>query len=217
VALRNIFKGIKKQFLYNDCYDLPIYNFDMVFKSKDFRFLVVGYDGYNDVGIPIGAGERWKAIFDQWVVLSDSNTLMYYYQLLSEVAYLETRYTVSKILIYEMHTQDMNEKTLDMFIEALKDWRYFYNKDNDKEKEIERLIAINKGSQNKLGIKKSELENMQKEHSESEKTLVGQAVVLEQITGKNNIDIKKISVAKWLEIGKIANRINEQRERNGRK
>ena len=188
----------------------------MVFKTKDFRFLVVGYDGYNDIAIPIQAGERWKDIFDEWVVLSDSNSMMYYYQLLSEVAYLETRYTVVKVLLYEMYTQNMDDKTLDMFIEALKEWRYFYNKDNDKEKEIERLIGIHRGSQNKLGLKKSELDDMKKEHSEEEKTLVGQAVILEQITGKNNIDVKKISVAKWLEIGKLANIINEQRLKNGK-
>jgi len=218
VAIENIKRLFrpKKQFLFNDCYDLPIYNFDMVFKTKDFRFLVVGYDGYNDIAIPIQAGERWKDIFDEWVVLSDSNSMMYYYQLLSEVAYLETRYTVVKVLLYEMYTQNMDDKTLDMFIEALKEWRYFYNKDNDKEKEIERLIGIHRGSQNKLGLKKSELDDMKKEHSEEEKTLVGQAVILEQITGKNNIDVKKISVAKWLEIGKLANIINEQRLKNGK-
>lgn len=219
MAILNIFKKrTKKQntLLYKDCYDLSIYNFDIIFKTKDFRYLVPGYDGYNDIDIPIGAGKRWNDIYHEWIKLSDSNTMIYYYQLLSEVAYLETRYVATQVLIYEIYTQNMNEKTLDMYIEALKVWRYFYNKDNDKLAEVERLTNQHIASKNKIGLKRSELDRMKDEFSDNEQTLVGQAVILEQITGRNNIDIKTTSVAKWLEIGKIANNINEQRRRNGK-
>lgn len=219
MEILNIFKKrTKKQntFLYKDCYDLSIYNFDIIFKTKDFRYLVLGYDEYNDIDIPIGAGKRWNDIYHEWIKLSDSNTMIYYYQLLSEVAYLETRYVATQVLIYEIYTQNMNEKTLDMYIEALKVWRYFYNKDNDKLSEVERLTNQHIASKNKIGLKRSELNGMKDEFSDNEQTLVGQAVILEQITGRNNIDIKTTSVAKWLEIGKIANTINEQKRRNGK-
>lgn len=188
----------------------------MAYKSQDYKYLVVGYDGYKDTLTPQGAEQRWKDIFDEWVKLSDNNTLIYYYQLISEVTYLETRFTVSKILLYQVYTQDMNEKTLDMYIEALGLWKYHYNKDADKLLEIKRLLAQHRASANNLGNKKSELENMQMENTEDAQTLEAQAVILEQITGKNNIDVHTTSVLKWIEIGKLANSINEQRRKNGK-
>lgn len=195
---------------------MSIYNFDKIYKTNDFRYLVLGYDGYKDVEIPINAGERWKNIFDEWVKLCDDNTMMYYYQLILEVAYLETRYKVSKTMLYQIYSRDMNEKTLDLYIEELKHWRYFYNKENDKNSEVKRLFDQRRASKNKLGLKKSELKEMQMEENQEEQTLEGQAVILEQITGKNNIDVKTTSVAKWLEIGKLASKINEQKRRNGK-
>lgn len=217
MAINNITRFFKKKiYLYKDCSDLSIYNFDKIYKTNDFRYLVLGYDGYKDVEIPINAGERWKNIFDEWVKLCNNNTMMYYYQLILEVAYLETRYKVSKTMLYQIYSRDMNEKTLDLYIEELKHWRYFYNKENDKKSEVKRLFDQRRASKNKLGLKKSELKEMQMEENQEEQTLVGQAVILEQITGKNNIDVKTTSVAKWLEIGRLASKINEHKRRNGK-
>ena len=38
--------------LYKDCGDLPIRNFDIIYKTNDFNYLVVEFDGYNGVAIP---------------------------------------------------------------------------------------------------------------------------------------------------------------------
>jgi hypothetical protein len=49
------------------------------------------------------------------------------------------------------------------------------------------------------------------------KSLEAQAVMLEHITKKNKIDIFTTSVKTWIEIGKLAEEINEQnRKSNGR-
>ena len=187
----------------------------MVFKTEDYRYLVVGYDGYQDIDIPDGVEERWKYIFDQWVKLCDNNEMIYYYQLISEVAYLETRYYVVKILLLQIYDRDMDEKTLDMYIELLRGYKYIYNKNNDKLAELERLFNQHNASQNKIGLKKSELEEMQKKNDYDEpQTLEQQAVIFEQITGRNNIDINTTVVAKWIEIGKLCTQINEQRKRS---
>lgn len=217
MAIENIKRVFKKRvFLYNDCSDLPIYNFDKIYNTQDLKYLVVSYDGYKSIDIPIGAKQRWVKIFDEWVKLCDSSTMFYYYQLLSQVAYLEIRYLVVKVMLYQMYSRDMSDKTLDWYIEELKEWRYFYNKENDKLLEIKRLLHLHRASTNKLGLKKSELEMMQKENGQEEaQSLEKQAAHLEQVTGKNNIDTKITSVKKWLEIIQIANRINEQRRKNG--
>ena len=85
--------------LYKNCGDLPIYNFDVVYKTNDFKYLVVDYNGYDDIDIPKDANERWEAIKNEWVKLLDDATTAYYYQLVLEVVYLQTRYNVVKQLL----------------------------------------------------------------------------------------------------------------------
>jgi hypothetical protein len=207
-------KKIKEAHLYKGCSDLSIYNFDACYKTKDLRYLVVGFDGYANIVVPREAKQRWSDINDEWIKITDNSTIMYYYQLISEVTHLETRYIVAEALLHQMSTRDMNIKTLDMYIEALKGWRYIYNKENTKEKEIERLYNQHRASQNKLDLKQSELEDLQKNYEDNDsQTLEAQAVALEQVTGRNNIDTKKTSVLKWHEICKLADSINEQRRK----
>lgn len=199
--------------LYKDCSVLPIYNFDMVYKSKDYRYLVVEFDGYNDVEIPENHEEHWKTIHDQWIELIDNNEITYYYQLILEVTYLQTRYDVVKMLLFEVYRQDsMTESDLDLYIEALGKWHYNYDKTKDRFDEIERLMKQHKGSENKLGIKTSELKEMAKKDDGEVRTLEAQAVILEKITGIK-VDIMKDSVIRWIEIQKLAQSINEQNRR----
>jgi len=205
--------------LYKDCGDLPIRNFDIIYKTNDFNYLVVEFDGYNEVAIPKGANERWQEIKKEWVELIDDNTIAYYHQLISEVVYLQTRYDVSGMLLKEIFERTMHEETLEVYINALKEWKYIWNRKASKLVEIKRLLQQRKASENKLNLKLDELKDLQKENENDDDatTLEKQAVILEQITGKNNIDINTTSVRKWLEINKLATEINEQRRRaNGR-
>lgn len=206
--------------LYKSCSDLPIRRFDIIYKTQDLKYLCLDYDGYEEIKVPIEAEQRWKDIFDEWVELCDDNTISYYYQLILEVTYLETRYYVVKEMLWQIYKRfpnAMSEETLDMYIKELAKWKYIYNKENDTLDEISRLLDQHNASKNKLGIKKDELERMRNENDyEDAHTLEAQAVILEQITGKNNIDIDTTSVLKWLEIGKLATSINEQRRKNGK-
>ena len=201
--------------LYKDCGDLPIRNFDIIYKTNDFNYLVVEFDGYNEVAIPKGANERWQEIKKEWVELIDDNTIAYYHQLISEVVYLQTRYDVSGMLLKEIFERTMHEETLEVYINALKEWKYIWNRKASKLVEIKRLLQQRKASENKLNLKLDELKDLQKENENDDDatTLEKQAVILEQITGKNNIDINTTSVRKWLEINKLATEINEQRRK----
>jgi len=211
-------KPVKVIHVYRNCSELSIYNFDVAYKTGDYRYLLVDFDGYKDVKLPKNIESIWKAIYDEWVKLTDNNTVSYYYQLITEVAYLETRYIVAEALLLQIYKRDMDEKTLDMYIEMLGNWRYFYNKKNNKIEELNRLFAQHTASMNKLGIKRSELKALEGENSsEGISTLEAQAVALEQVTGRNNIDPKTTSVLKWIEICKVADQINtERRKQNGR-
>lgn len=206
-------------YLYKSCSDLPISNFDIVYKSNDFRYLVVGYDGYSEVEIPKGANERWDEIKNEWVKLLDDNTVAYFYQLILECVYLKTRYEVVETLLKQVFEQDMNKETMDTYIEALAQWKYKWNRKNEKLVEIKRLLNQWKASKNKIALKMDELEKLKEENENVDEisSLEKQAVILEQITGKNNIDIKTTTVKKWIEISKLAQDLNEQRRRQNGK
>ena len=203
--------------LYKDTSDMPISRFDKLYKTNNLMHLVVEYDGYTDVEVPKGANERWQEIKNEWVKLLDDNTITYYYQLILECVYLQSRYTIVKNLLHVIYSRlDMDNETLDNYIGALKEWRYLWNKKNSRLVEIERLLKQLKGSENKLNLKLDELETLKNDngYDDAPASLEKQAVILEQVTGKNNIDLDLTSVRKWVEIGKLANEINEQRRKN---
>ena len=202
--------------LYKDCGDMPIRNFDIVYRTNDFKYLVVGYNGYDDIDVPKGANERWDAIKNEWIKLLDDSTIAYLYQLTLEIVYLQTRFNVSRELLKMIwERDDMNEETFEVYIEALGQWNYNWNKKNEKNVEVKRLLNQLKASQNKITLKIDELEKIKSENDNGdiESSLEKQAVALEQITGKNNIDLDTTSVKKWIEICKLGESINEARRK----
>tara|TARA_R110002020_G_scaffold334555_3_gene549819 strand:+ start:9742 stop:10365 length:624 start_codon:yes stop_codon:yes gene_type:complete len=206
-------------YLYKDCSDIPIFNFDIIYRTNDFKYLVVGYNGYKDIKVPKGANERWQEIKKEWIKLLDNNVIAYYHQLLLECVYLETRYNVVEMLLKQIFERQMDDETLGKYKESLLEWKYKWNEKQDKYQNLKRLLNQLKSSKNKIDLKIDELKTLREENElEGEATsLERQAVVLEQVTGKNNIDIKTISAKKWLEISKMASEINEQRRKvNGK-
>jgi len=207
--------------LYKNCGDLPIFNFDVVYRTNDFKYLVVDYNGYDDIVVPKDANERWEAIKNEWVKLLDDATTAYYYQLVLEIVYLQTRYNIVKQLLKIVwDREDMDDDSMKIYIGALKEWRYFWNEKATKANEVDRLLKQLKRSQNKITLKLDELEKMREDNNmddEDASTLDKQAVTLEQITGKNNIDTRTTSVSKWVEISKLAESINEQRRKSNGK
>ena len=207
--------------LYKNCGDLPIFNFDVVYRTNDFKYLVVDYNGYDDIVVPKDANERWEAIKNEWVKLLDDATTAYYYQLVLEIVYLQTRYNIVKQLLKIVwDREDMDDDSMKIYIGALKEWRYFWNEKATKANEVDRLLKQLKRSQNKITLKLDELEKMREDNNmddEDASTLDKQAVTLEQITGKNNIDTRTTSVSKWVEISKLAESINEQRRKGNGK
>lgn len=216
------FKKPKKKaviYCYRNCSEIPIYNFTQIKMKEDLRYMVIGWDGYEDIKVPKEANEHWQNIRNEWIELLDDNTISYYYDLILEIIYLQTRFNLASEYLKQIATRDMNNETMEKYVELLANWKYKWNRKNLKSVEIERLLRQLKASQNKIGLKLDELERLKKENGfdEAPQSLEKQAVILEQITGKNSIDVMTTSVKKWLEIGKMANEINEQRRKNGRK
>jgi len=205
-------------YLYKNCSDLPISNFDIIYKTNDFKYLVVGYNGYDEIEVPKGAEERWNAIKEQWIEVLGDNTVAYKYQLVLEINYLQARYNIVQQILGLMLELIMDDETFDQYINMLKGWGYNYNKENKRSDELLKMIRQHKVSENKINNKLAEYKTLTKDDNLDEiETLEKQAVVLAQVLGRNNINLKETSVLEWLELTKLAKEINKQREKaNGK-
>jgi hypothetical protein len=179
--------------------------------------LVVGFDDCDEKTEPKslkGADEHWLAILDEWVALVDDNRISLIYDLSSELNYLKVREKVSLMILEQIYTREMTEETLDMYVDALMEWEYYWDANRSLLDNVERLLKEIKADKNKIGIKESEYDNLKSSDS-VEQTLEKQGVIVEQVLGKNYIDLKETSVKRWVELVKLAEEINKERK-NGK-
>ena len=144
-----------------------------------------------------------------------------YYELIGDIMYYQTRYKVVSELLKVMVSSPMKDEILDLYIAELSKWKYKINKQNPLEEEIKRMFTQLKQSENKIRILESELEALKKKNKKSKSlTLTEQQVKLEQALSRNEIDVKKVSVAKWLMMIKEVKEINQakrkQMQKNGK-
>lgn len=207
-------------YLYKDCSDLPIRNFTIIYQTNDFRYLVVGWDRYEDIEVPKEANERWQYIRNEWAKMISDNTTYNYYNLILEVAYLRTRYSAVKILLDRIIIREnMDDEMLSKYAEGLAEWRYKWNKKASKQDNIIRLYKQLKQSENKLSLKTDELESLKKSAGEKEEDAVSlekQRLIIEQSLGVK-IDLDKDSVKTWVEACKMHEQLSEKRAKvNGK-
>lgn len=203
--------------LYKNCRDLSIYNFDMIYRTNDLRYLIVGYNGYDDdVDIPQGAEKRWEDIKKEWVNAIGDNTLAYKQQLMLEVNYLQVRYNLVGEVLELLEKTFLSKDTLDAYIQVLRAWNYIYNKKISVTKNIEALKNQHNFSLNRLKDKLSELDKLIDDSDNEESSLEKQAVILAKSLEKDRIDIRVTSVLEWIELLNLVKVINAQHKKNGK-
>jgi hypothetical protein len=203
---------------YRNCDELPIHNFYKVLEEKDFNYLYPEFDGYNGVEKADDIDKVWKTIYDEYLDLSGDKTTMAYYELIGDIMYLTTRYKVVSALLSVLVTSAMEKEVRLLYITELKGWDYSINLKNPIEKELERMVVQLKQSENKIRIKESELEDLKKQNSSNENfTLIQQQVKLEQALSRNEIDVRKVSVSKWIVMMNEVKEMKEQQRKQQQK
>tara|TARA_R110000822_G_scaffold2062_1_gene9738 strand:- start:243 stop:878 length:636 start_codon:yes stop_codon:yes gene_type:complete len=196
---------------YRNCDELPIFNFYKVLEEKDFNYLYPKFDGYNAVEKHSDIEETWKEIYEEYLDLSGDKTTLEYYELIGDIMYLTTRYKVVSALLTILATSTMEKEVTLLYVAELKNWDYVINTKNPFEKEMEKMVIQLRQSENRIRIKESKLEELKKENSSNENfTLVKQQVKLEQALSRNEINIKTVSVSKWIEMMNEVKEIKEQ-------
>lgn len=203
---------------YRNCDELPIFNFYEILKTKNYAYLYLDYDGYDDMVAKDNFQDVFQDIYEEYVNLIGDNTTLIYYELIKDVLYLETRYKVVSSLMKNMTSTPMNKETRKAYIGALRKWRYKIDEKKDFGDEMIRVVRQLKASKNALKIKQSELKALrEKNDNGSNLTLVQQEVKLEQALSRNNVDTKKTSVTKWVYMIKEIEVINQaNRNRNSK-
>lgn len=186
---------------YRDCSELSIYRFSKVLGTGDYTYLLKPNDGEKVVlteGEIAFFGEVWSSIYEEYCKLAEDNKSLMYFALQEEVVYLTTRYEFAAALLDQIIIRQKTKIAIDEYIDTLADWGYHIKKDKPLQEEMNRMYKQLRGSQNKIRLKKDELEKFMPEDEEEKLTLTEQIVKLELATGKNNIDPHKTSVEKFV-------------------
>ena len=203
---------------YRNCNELPIYNFFKIVETKNISYLYVDYDEYNDISQKDDLSKIWKAIYEEYAELTDDRSTLIYYELIGDIMYYQTRYKAVSMLLSIMVNSPMTEEILDLYIAKLKEWRYKIDKTKPLGKELEKMLIQLKQSENKIRILEAELEVLKKKNNDGKSlTLTEQQVKLEQALGRNEIDIRKVSVVKWQMMIKKVKKINKAKQKQMQK
>jgi hypothetical protein len=179
----------KKNKLYQDLDELPIYNFHKCFKGE-LKFL------YSDriIANENEASETWEKLYNKYCELTFSNTSLRYYRLIGEIELLKNKQIFVPVLL-DLLLKTPKEDTVDIY-EELKKFGVRLNKNQDISKQIERGLKNIKGSENKLNRKVDELDRINNKPVVS-LTLQEQKAKLHKILGFA-IDLHNTSVSEWL-------------------
>lgn len=202
-------------YLYNNCDDLPIHNFYKVLETGNYSYLVVGYDGYCKVEFDKELAEkRWTEIHEEYCSLTNNNKTLMYLSLYKEILYLKTKQFVSSTLTELLIKVRLDVDTLRKYAKELSNWGYELDLEGDIPNQIHSIAKKIRFSENKLKLKESQLKELTSDTDDSEKTtLIEQTVRLEQILSRNEIDLKKTSVSKYIALFKEADTLVETRNK----
>ena len=186
-----------KNITYKNCEDLPIHNFDKIKTEGNFMWLVRGYDGYNEVEIPENAEDLFGEIINEYCELTGDNRTAQYYELVVEVARLETRYLTAHALLETLFTPTEKEVRKEI-IKELGHWGFYLNVSKDFKKEIERLKRQLRSAKTKIERKRNDLNDFESDDEPTD--ILDQKLSLERILEKDRIDLKLTPVKEWVKM-----------------
>lgn len=196
---------------YRNCNEINIYSFDKLSRGGDFRYMVYGWDEYEELDIDQNkARGYWTEIYEEYCKLTNDNVSLMYYDLIGELNYLETRRTVATTLLNQIMTKEKSPKMFLAYIDELAEWGYPIDVTKDITSEYNKVIKAIKFSQNKINAKKASIKELKEGMTTESMSIIEQGVSLELALEKNDIDLKKTSVNKWLMLIKKAKERNER-------
>ena len=205
--------------IYSSCDLLPISLFHKILKSNDYTLLYKEYQNLKNKPNEKKLSDLWLDIYDEYLSLVNDESVQYYYELEKDVMYLTKRYEISFYMLKQLTNVVLDIDYMIAYVEELKKWGYHINLKNDLDDELNKAVHQLKSSKNKINIKNSELKEMKRNMGmeSSSMSLIEQSARLEQGLSRNNIDIEKTVVSKWIILVKLLEETNKaKRKSNGK-
>lgn len=201
---------------YKSCDELLKYNFDQIVDTKNFNWLIKGYDG-EDLEQDHDLEEAWKVVFDEYIQLKNDENIKEYYRVHAELEGLNEKLEKLKVLIWLYSISYEADTELDI-VKHLSSLGYAVNRNKPKKDELDRLTRNKKAlltNINRLKLKNKDL--LKTEEKKVKVNREKEVAQIELVLEKNLIDRKKISVSKWLvykeqALQKIENQRNVRRK-----
>ncbi|WP_394749534.1 hypothetical protein [Spongiimicrobium salis] len=197
---------------YTTCSDLPIWNFTKYVEKLDGRWLLREWNEIEKVNVSDCA--VWPEIINEYYEILDDSDAYENFRLQGEIGALESKMYICSMIMDAILTNSMTEESRKEHFKELAAWGFAFNQ-SKVESELERFNVWLLSIKTKIGFIKNDLKKIQT--GKKVKTRIEKAQVnLENATGRNNIDLKTTSVAKWIELIKSAEEMASQKRKNNR-
>tara|TARA_R110000772_G_C13310310_1_gene440368 strand:- start:37047 stop:37634 length:588 start_codon:yes stop_codon:yes gene_type:complete len=188
-------------------------NFDAVRTEENYRWLVVGYTGVQDIPEPDLGDEIYYELMNEYSELDGNRQALDFYELQAEVSRLQVRQKVVDAILETM-SLEIEDKT--NLVAELTRWDLPFNLDNDFDAEMKTAHRTQKGWLTKINRKLAKLESLGKNEDGEEleeTTILEQKIILEQVLEKNHIDLNIITATEFIYLRKTAQAtVNKKRK-----
>lgn len=192
--------------LHKSCSTLPIYSFRKILETFDFRYLIIGYFGDEELykKFDQNKGEEiFDTILKEYNLLTNETIELKNFKKKSQILELEFKYntTISLLNIY-----DLSKSKDILFLISEVGWSI----DHDKpyRPQINKIVNLCKGLKNKINIEKINYSNKYQKKQEHQKKKI--SLSKEAIYLQNNLelgyflDIKTCSVETWVNLQQLS-------------
>ena len=181
---------------YNNCENLPLYNWEKYQQTKDNNWFIVGYDGRQPKVTNDDLVEIEKNIVDEFILLSKDMSFVFKIQKLAKIDALVSKYNVIRAICKRVASGNVSDENLILFYDALKAFRLKF--DVLDIETINRILNEIQGIETQINILKKELDS---ETSKKTLTLNKQMRFVEVGLGlAYKLDKKIITVSEWFDL-----------------
>jgi len=199
------------------CKTLSIYSFSEILKTNDLRFLIKEYNEYDEKEIKLfgselnEAKEIFKDIVYEYSELTVNKSVLQNYLSQINIEKEEFRYNITeKILNFYAESGSLE------ILETLNKLDWNINLEGDLNKQIETIVASMKRFNTKINVLKlkykEKFENKKNKNEDSIDTNLDYEAISLEIALKisYSINTKETSVAKWISMWNVAEKINKK-------
>lgn len=197
---------------YRSCDELWIYNFHKIMSTGNYAYMVIGWDEYSEIEYDKEEAIKiFGGIYNEYCKLTANNNAIRYYRTVQRLSYLKMRREVAARILVQITMRKMKQKIFMGYIESLKSFGFKYEHEKWDLNGIESLSRQLRASANEIGLLENEIKEITTtgEYVPFEK----EVVQVEQALGRNMIDPKSTTVAKWWYMIEQIREISEHRKK----